>query len=158
MSKEAEKNGGFAERLWGGREKNPRPPEKPPEEKVLPLVRPPTPPDRTYTAFDIRENAEPLHILRATEPSRFPSYNYLLDISFDHTHQSAFVLIYTFMIVEVEGWNLGPIVHAISFGNCERITQYHPKLYDAPAQGEPLIEKIQITTADEKLMNKGRDD
>lgn len=158
MSKEAEKSGGFTERLWGGREKNVRQTEPQQEEKVVQLVQPASPPDRTYTAFDIREHAERLHILRATEPSRFPSYQYLLDISYDHTHQSAFVLIFTFMIVEVEGWNLGPIVHAISFGNCERITQYHPKLYDAPAQGEPLIEKIQITTADEKLMNRdGKD-
>ncbi len=62
------------------------------------------------------------------------------------------------MIVEVTGWNLESVVHAINFGNCERITEYHAKLYDPPAQGEPLIEKIQITTADEKLMNRGRDD
>jgi hypothetical protein len=82
----------------------------------------------------------------------------LLDISYDHFQHSAFTLIYTFMIVEVTGWNLESVVHAINFGNCERITEYHAKLYDPPAQGEPLIEKIQITTADEKLMNRGRDD
>jgi len=29
--------------------------------------------------------------------------------------QSAFTLIYTFMIVEVTGCDLGPVVHAISF-------------------------------------------
>jgi hypothetical protein len=54
------------------------------------------------------------------------------------------------MIVEVTGWNLWPIVHAISFGNCERIREFHPKLYDVPESGEPIIEKIQITAVDEK--------
>ena len=80
----------------------------------------------------------------------FPNYNYLLDISFDHHHQSAFTLIYTFMIVGVTGWNLWPVVHAISFGHCERILEFHPKLYDPPAKGEPIIEKIVITAMDEK--------
>jgi hypothetical protein len=37
------------------------------------------------------------------------------------------------------------------FGNCERIREYHAKLYDQPARGEPAIEKIVISTADEKL-------
>lgn len=157
MSRDAEK-GGFAERLWsgGGREKG-----QPPEEKVLPLkppaeLRHPSAPayqqdnDRAYVPFELRDRAERLHIVRGAAPSRFPNYNYLLDISFDHHLQSAFTLIYTFMIVEVTGRNLGPIVHAINFGNCERIREFHPKLYAPPVQGEPLIEKIQITAADEK--------
>jgi hypothetical protein len=101
-------------------------------------------------AFELRDRAERLHIVRGAGPSRFPNYNYLLDISYDHHLQSAFTLIYTFMIVEVTGWNLWPIVHAISFGNCERIREFHPKLYDVPESGEPIIEKIQITAVDEK--------
>jgi hypothetical protein len=51
----------------------------------------------------------------------------------------------------IEGWNLGPVAHAISYGSCERIREYHAKLYDPPAPGEPVIEKIAITMADEKL-------
>jgi len=154
MSKDADKGG--LGRLWsGGSGRAPQP-----DEKVLPM----TPPearqaavpaehdDRAYVAFETREHAERLHIMRGAGPSRFPGYHYLLDISYDHHLQSAFTLIYTFMIVEVTGRNLGPIVHAVNFGNCERIREYHPKLYDPPAQGEPLIEKIHITTADEKLM------
>lgn len=41
-------------------------------------------------------------------------------------------------------------MHAIGFGTCGRPREFHPKLYDAPAKGEPLIEKIHIVTADEK--------
>jgi hypothetical protein len=151
MSKDAEKSAGVTGRLWGsGRET-----ASPPDEKVMPLkaspaVRPTAPPDRAYVAFEIRERADRLHIMRCAGPSRFPSYSYLLDISFDHHLESAFSLIYTFMILEVTGSNLGPVVHAISSGNCERIREYHPKIYDQPARGEPLIEKIQITAVDEK--------
>lgn len=147
MSKDADK-GGFGGKLWSGRE-----PQA--DEKVLPLkppaAKPATQDDRAYVSFEIRERAERLHIMRSAEPSRFPAYSYLLDISFDHHLQSAFTLIYTFMLVEVTGWNLGPIVHALSFGNCERIREYSPHLYDLPADGEPLIQKINITAADEKL-------
>jgi hypothetical protein len=154
MSKDADKTG-FAGRLWGaGRERDLQA-----DEKVLPLkappdarpaVRPSAAHDRAYVAFEIRERADRLNIMRSAGPSRFPNYHYLLDISFDHHLQSAFTLIYTFMIVEVTGSNLEPVVQAISSGNCERIREYHPKLHDRPGQDEPIIEKIQITAADEK--------
>jgi hypothetical protein len=147
MSTDADKSG-VGGRLWasGGRDKAQA------QEKVLPLKPPPppAPQDRTYLAFDLRDRAERLHIVRAAGPSRFPNYNYLLDISYDHHKQAAFTLVYTFMIVEVTGWNLWPVVHAISFGNCERIREFHMKLYDVPEAGEPLIESIEITAADEK--------
>lgn len=142
-------------RLWSGRER-----ERPqPDEKIVPLkpaaearqnAVPAEHHDRAYVAFETRERAERLHIMRGAGPSRFPSYHYLLDISYDHHLQSAFTLIYTFMIVEVTGRNLGPIVHALNFGTCERMREYHPKLYDPPVRGEPFIEKIQITAADDK--------
>jgi hypothetical protein len=154
MSKEADK-GGFGARLWGtGRE-----PQG--DEKVLPLkpppearpsVKPTAPEDRAYVAFEVRDRAtERLQIKRSAAPSRFPNYSYLLDISFDHHLQSAFTLIFTFMIVEVTGWNLAPIVHAIRYGNCEGITEFDARQHDYPAKDQPLIEKIDITTADEKL-------
>jgi len=152
MSRDAEK-GGFAERerLWSGRDKGP-----PAQEKVLPLkperpaFAPPAQHDRAYVAFETCDRAERLHIMRGAGPSRFPNYNYLLDISFDHHLQSAFSLIYTFMVVEVTGSNLGPIVHAVSLGTCARIREFHHKLYDPPAGTEPVIVKIQIVAADEK--------
>jgi hypothetical protein len=51
------------------------------------------------------------------------------------------------MTVEVTGQRLAPIVHAISFGNCERIHEYHSKLYDTPAKDAPIIEGIKIVAA-----------
>ena len=51
------------------------------------------------------------------------------------------------MLVEVTGNHLGAIVHAISYGNCERIHEFHRKLYDPPAPNVPIIESITITSA-----------
>ena len=152
MNNDAERGG--IGRLWSGgaQARAPRP-----EEKVLPLKpepwQAPAPgplDERAYVAHEVRERAERLHIMRAAGPSRFPSYGYLLDISFDHHLQSAFTLVYTFMLVEVTGRNLAPVVHAISFGTCERIREFHPKLYDPPGISEPLIQAIAITAADER--------
>jgi len=56
------------------------------------------------------------------------------------------------MMVEVEGFYLWRVVHAINSNKCERIREFHPDLFDYPAKGEPLIQKIRIISADEKLM------
>ena len=85
---------GFAGRLWGGgREPSFQPDEKVVPPEIPPAVRPAAPHDRAYVAFEIRERADRLHIMRCAGPSRFPNYH-LLDISFDHHLQSAFTLIY----------------------------------------------------------------
>jgi hypothetical protein len=70
-----------------------------------------------------------------------PAYSSLLDIIRAHDFDKVFTL------VEVTGNHLGAIVHAISFGNCERIHEYHRKLYDPPEPNEPIIESITITSA-----------
>lgn len=101
--------------------------------------------EREYVAFDTRDNPERLHILAATGPSRLPALSYLLDVPFDHDFQTGFTLVFTFMSVKVTGENLGPIFHALHWGNCERIIEYHPKLYPTkPPAGEPIITKIEV--------------
>ena len=138
MSGEQEKTG--RNRLWSAgapRERN--------EDKVIPLAKAGAAGDRSYVAFEIRANVSRLRIHRATQPSRFPNYNYLLDIVYDHDFQTVFTLIYSFMTVEVRGNNLDPVVHAISSGSCESIHEYHRNLYDKPADTEPLIEGITVT-------------
>jgi len=100
---------------------------------------------RVYAAFTVQNNATRLHIVCAAEPSRFPNYNYLLDIIYDNTFACAFTLIYSFMKVEVTGHNLDDVVHAIASSKCERIRQFHKSLYDPPAKGQPFIDSITIT-------------
>jgi len=134
----------FSSRLWSGAERT----AQPAEGTVVPLTRPATPPNREYVAFEVREGTDRLHIHRATQPSRYPGYHYLLDIVFDHDFGSMFTLIYSFMVVEVTGKNLEPVVHAISYGNCARIHEFHRNHYDSPPQGDPLIEKIVIVAGE----------
>ena len=51
------------------------------------------------------------------------------------------------MLVEVTGNHLGAVVHAINYGNCERICEFHSKFYDRLAPDQPIIESIKVTAA-----------
>ena len=144
MSNDADRSG--IGRLWsagGTREKAPRPEPERISDNVVPL----RPADRTYKAFDVREHTQRLHIHCATLPSHYPAYNSLLNIIFDHNFERAFTLVYSFMLVEVTGNHLGAVVHAINYGNCERICEFHSKFYDRPAADQPIIESIKVTAA-----------
>ena len=135
-------------RLWSGEGKK----ASTPSPMLSSSPRPEAKPDRAYVAFTVRDQAERLEINRAAAPTRFPATSYLLDISYDRFHQSAFTLVYTFMVVDVQGWNLEPVVDAISLGNCGCITEFDKHQHDQPGKGQPLIESIQITTVDEARM------
>lgn len=143
MSSESEKTG--LGRLWSGgspKDKQTRSEPEPHTEKVVQLR-----PDRAYVAHEVREHPQRLHICCAAQPSHYPAYSSLLNIIHDHNFDKAFTLVYSFMMVEVTGNHLGAIVHAISYGNCERINEYHAKMYDAPAADAPIVESVTITAA-----------
>ena len=143
MSSDAEKTG--LGKLWSGgtaKEKVNRPEPPRSSDNVVQLR-----PDRAYVAHEVREHPQRLHICCAAQPSHYPAYSSLLNIIHDHNFDKAFTLVYSFMLVEVTGNHLGAIVHAISYGNCERINEYHAKLYDRPAPDAPIIESVTITAA-----------
>ena len=143
MSNEREQGG--IGRLWssGTAKEKPSRPEPPRGSDNVVQLRP----DRAYVAHEVREHPARLHICCATQPSHYPAYSSLLNIIHDHNFDKAFTLVYSFMLVEVTGNHLGAIVHAINYGNCERITEYHAKLYDRPAANDPVIESVRITAA-----------
>ncbi len=143
MSSDAEQSG--IGRLWsGGTRQGEGDPARTaaPTDNVVQLR-----PDRAYVAHEVREHPQRLHICCAAQPSHYPAYSSLLNIIHDHNFDKAFTLVYSFMLVEVTGNHLGAIVHAISYGNCERINEYHAKLYDRPAANDPIIESVTITAA-----------
>jgi len=143
VSNEAER--GEIGRLWSEgatREKANRPEQPRSTDNVVQLR-----PDRAYVAHEVREHPPRLHICCATQPSHYPAYSSLLNIIHDHNFDKAFTLVYSFMLVEVTGNHLGAIVHALSYGNCERMNEYHSKLYDRPAANDPIIESVTITAA-----------
>ena|ERR1700734_1544777 len=135
-------------RLWGGS----RPQDA---AQILPIERSaersgrPAPESTAYVAFELRDGAARIEIECAASPSRFPAYSYLLDVIYDRFHQSAFSLVYSFMVVNVRGANLEPVVHAVNFGQCELIREFDPRRHDRPDQTEPLIEAIEIVARDE---------
>ena len=134
--------------LWGAR----RAPLQAPAVTITPAVRPvvpepmqtEAPSDRVYQAFETHERAARLNIRCARIPSRYPGYNYLLDVIYDYDFSASFTLIYTFMVVEVKGRNLDPVVHAIAHGSCGRITEFHPRRHEKPAGDDPIIESVEI--------------
>ena len=143
-------NGG---KLWGGAKEKREPARAlgPQEqrrggEKVVPLHIG----DRVYQAFELKDNAKRLHIRTALQGSFYPSYHYLRDMRFGHDLESIFTLIYTFMTVEVTGERLAPIVHAIASEDCKCIHEFHPRLYDPPERGAPIIEKILILSEEDE--------
>ncbi len=143
MSNETER--GKSGRLWStgaAKEKPPRPEPSYSTDNVVELR-----PDRAYKAFEVREHPASLHIFCATQPSRYPAYSSLLDIIHDHDFDKVFTLLYSFMLVEVTGNHLAEVVHAISYRNCERITEFHTKHHDRPAATDPIIESVRITAA-----------
>jgi hypothetical protein len=104
-----------------------------------------------YVPFFLRDRTERVQLVPVSEPSRFPVYTSLLDIIFDHDHQAAFTLVYSFMLVKVTGVNLGPIVHAINFGRCAAIHQYYQKHFSGqPDPDKALVESIQTVSAVDK--------
>jgi hypothetical protein len=104
-----------------------------------------------YVPFFLRDRAERVQVVPVSEPSRFPAYGYLLDIIFDHDHESAFTLVYSFMLVKVTGSNLGPIVQALNLGRCAAIHQYYPNRFSGPPdQDKPLVESITTVSAVDK--------
>jgi hypothetical protein len=143
VSSETERSG--IGKLWSGgdaKEKRARPDPSPAPDKVVPLR-----PDRAYVAHEVREHPQRLHICCSSQPSHYPAYSSLLNIIHDHNFDKAFTLVYSFMLVEITGHNLGPLVHAISYGNCDRINQFHSKIHDRPEANDAIIETITITAA-----------
>jgi hypothetical protein len=135
----------FSGRLWGRGVAKDKMHNAEPER--APSNVPPARAERVYAAYDVREHTQRLHIHCAAQPSRFPAYSCLLDIIYDHDFDKTFTLVYSFMMVEVTGNHIGAIVDAISAGNCERIQEYHRKLYDPADPGAPVIDSITITAA-----------
>lgn len=132
-------------KLWSGntgKEKQPRADSPAPPDNVVPLR-----PDRAYKAHVVREHPQRLHIRCANQPSHYPAYSSLLNIIHDHDFDKGFTLVYSFMLVEVRGDHLSTVVHAISYGNCERIIEFHSKLFDRPAANEAVINSVTITAA-----------
>jgi hypothetical protein len=99
---------------------------------------------KPYRAFDPQDRNLSLDIHRVLGTSYSPSYGYLLNVAYDNEYFTNFVLYYTFMRVEVRGKNLREVIKGIKLRRVEFIQDFHPEEFAPPAEGEALIDSIEI--------------
>ncbi len=98
-----------------------------------------------YAAFGAKDKVERLKIRRALAPTRAPGYAYLLDLAYDGSFGTNFVLVYTFMVVMVRGRNLQPVTMALESGTCDFIQEFDAEQWTKPSDPKaPFIESIEV--------------
>ena len=107
-----------------------------------------TPPPKStdeYVAFDAKDKVDRLKIRRANDPTRSPSYAYLLDVVYDGPYGTNFVLVFTFLMVLVRGRNLQQLVTALEMGTADFIQEFDPDRWQKPKdEAAPFIESIEV--------------
>ena len=98
-----------------------------------------------YVAFDAKDKVDRLKIRRANDPTRSPSYAYLLDVVYDGPYGTNFVLVFTFLMVLVRGRNLQKLVTAVEMGVADFIQEFDPDRWQKPKdEAAPFIESIEV--------------
>lgn len=78
-------------------------------------------------------------------PTRSPGYAYLLDIVYDGSYGTNFVLVYTFLMVQVRGHNLQGLVTALEGGMVEFIQEFDPDRWQKPTDASAaVIDSIEV--------------
>ena len=121
-----------------------------------PARRPTAGARKPYRAFDPQDKVLSLDIHRVLGATYSPSYAYMLNLTYDNEYFTNFVIYYTFLRVEVRGKNLKEVITAIKLKKCEYIQDFHPEEFEPPAEGEPLIESINIVWLDSTMTAPGR--
>ena len=98
-----------------------------------------------YAAFEAKDRVDRLKIRRANDPTRSPGYAYLLDVVYDGSYGTNFVLVYTFLMVLVRGRNLQPVIMALEMGTAEFIQEFDADRWQKPKDEKaPFIESIKV--------------
>lgn len=111
-----------------------------------------SPEDGIYIAFGAKDKVERLRIRRAGNvPTRSPAYHLLLDVIYDGGFGTNFALLYNFLMVNVTGRNLQPVVLAIETGTADFIQEFDPAKWDKPTDpSAPFIEAMEIFPMEER--------
>jgi len=98
-----------------------------------------------YLAFAAKDKVTRLRIRRAMAPTRSPGYPYLLDVVYDGSYGTNFVLVFTFLMVLVRGKNLQQLVFALESGNVDFIQEFDPDRWGKPKdETAAFIESIEV--------------
>ena len=102
-----------------------------------------------YKAFGTKDKLHRLRIRRSKGLTHSPGYHLLLDICYDGQHGTEFVLVYTIMMVMVEGKNLQQLIFAIENGMADFIQEFDANRWAKPGDGQAaFIESIEIKLLD----------
>ena len=100
-----------------------------------------------YVAFGVKDKVHRLRIRSLTAPVNSPGYNILLNVVYDGEQGTHFMLVYTVLMVLVQGRNLQKLIFAIENGMADYIQQFDPARWQKPADaGATIIDSIEVRT------------
>jgi hypothetical protein len=105
---------------------------------------PPTEADE-YAAFGTKDKVHRLKIRSKPTLEHSPGYNLLLDVVSDGRQGTSFVLVYTVLLVMVQGKNLQKMVFAVQNGMADFIQAFDPERWQKPKdETAAVIDSIEI--------------
>ena len=98
-----------------------------------------------YVAFGTKDKVRRLRIRSAAALTHSPGYNLLLDVVSDGQNGTNCILVYTVLLVLVQGKNLQKMVFAIENGMADYIQEFDPDRWQKPKDAEAaFIDSIEI--------------
>lgn len=98
-----------------------------------------------YLAFGTKDKVHRLRICGATDPVHSPGYNMLLDVVSDAKGGTYCILVYTVLLVRVQGANLQKMVFAIENSMCDFIQEFDTERWQKPTAADaPFIKSIEV--------------
>jgi len=97
-----------------------------------------------YIAYGTKDKVRRLRIRPATASTHSPGYNLLLDISYDGDHGTNIMLVFTVMMVMVQGKNLQKLVFALENDMAEYIQEFDPDKWARPADAKAKPEFLNL--------------
>lgn len=104
-----------------------------------------------YIAYSAKDRVRRLKIRPANAMTHSPGYNLLLDIAYDGSHGTNIMLVFTVMMVMVQGRNLQKLAFALENDMAEYIQEFDPDKWARPTDATaPVIESIEIKITEGK--------
>lgn len=98
-----------------------------------------------YVAFGTKDKVRRLRIRSAATMTHSPGYNLLLDVVSDGQFGTNFVLVYTVLLVKVQGKNLQKMVYALENGMADFIQAFDSERWQKPTDANAaVIDSIEI--------------
>jgi hypothetical protein len=98
-----------------------------------------------YLAFGTKDKVRRLRIRSNPILTHSPAYNLLLDVVSDGQYGTLCILVYTILLVKVQGKNLQKLVYALENGMADFIQAFDPERWKKPADANAaVIDSIEV--------------